>query len=891
MGEGPVSGGGRKRSGPLFGRAPRKEVDEELAFHLEERVRDYMRQGMDEESARAAALARFGDVERVGSDCARVLGEERRQHARRAWVADLCQDIRYGVRSALRAPLFSLLAVLTLALGIGANSAIFGVVKSVLVDALPYEHPDRLARVYAYWADGSFDRFTMSAGTVRDIQERQTSFEVLGATAGSPSESFFSVGPGAADMVQTLWLEPAHLAALGVEPLLGRGFVAEDARDTAQVVLLSHAMWQQRFGGAADVLGRTVWVNELPRTVIGVMPQRFVPPLGGADVYMPLSLDPMLRDEVRARGTHWLWLHGRLRPGVTLAAAQSELASIGLDLARAHPRDNESIRISAEPLRDAMVGHARTPLLVLMASAGLVLLIACANLAGALLSRTISRRTEFAVRASIGAGRGRIVRQLLTESALLAVVGGAAGLGLALSGVGVLREVAGPVLPQHADLSIDGGAMALTFMLALVTGILFGVAPAFAAARSSPQGTLRSESRSLTERARSRRMRGALVAAQVALCLSLLAGAGLLARSLWAMASAPHGYDPDNVLTVRLPLPATRYVTSDERLDFFVGLSERLGGLPGVRAVAATSDLPGRVGNRDGFSIDGASWPAGFQTPFVLAKAVSDEYFETLRIPFRAGRTFNSGDHADAPRVAIISEAMARRYWPQGDALGSRIRTGPDPQSPLLEIVGIVGDVRNDLALTQPEPQVYYANRQYTWASALMIRTERDPLALVEAVRREVGAFDAAVPMHDVVTLRAVIGQKLEDHRLPALLMTAFGALALLLAAVGVYAMFANLAAAREREFGVRMALGSSRIDIARLVLLQGAHWMALGLTAGAFGVIAVSRALRSLLFGVEPLDLVALGSAVIALLICAFVALLVPVRRATRVDPATVMR
>jgi putative ABC transport system permease protein len=879
-----------KRGARLFRSSPNAEIEEELAFHLEQRVRDNVEQGMDPDSARAAAAARLGDLRSVRSDCADLLAQERRAASRRDWLGDVRLDLRFGVRSALRAPLFSLLAIVTLALGIGANAAIFGVVKSVLLDALPYGEPDRLVRVYGWWVDGSFDRFTLSAGSVRDLTDRQTSFEHAGASASGSNDAFYAADDRT-EIVQILWVEPGHLQALGVAPRLGRSFVAEDARDTAQVVLLSHATWQQRFGGESDVLGRVVRINELPRTVIGVMPRGFVAPAGAADFYLPLSLEPTLRNPVSARGTHWLNLYGRLRPGVTLAAAQAELAAIGLDLAREHPRDNESIRISAEPLRAALIGATRTPLLMLQASAALVLLIACANLAGALLSRTISRRKEFAVRVSLGAGRGRLVRQLLTESMLLAVLGGAAGIALATLGLGVLRDFAVAALPQHVDVSLDRGATTVAFVIALVTGLVFGIAPALAAARSAPQGTLRDETRGASEGLRARRLRGALVAAQVALCLSLLAGAGLLTRSLWAMATTPHGYDPDGLLAVSLALPAARYGSGEARWPFYEELGERLRALPGVRDVAVANNPPTRLGNRDGFSIEGAPWPEGFQTPFIITAAVSDDYFRTLGIPLREGRTFGPADHADAPPVVVISESMARRYWPYGDAVGARIRTGPDPDAPWMEVIGVVDDVRNDLARATPEPQMYYPVRQGWWAGTLMIRTTGEPLALADLVRRELAAVDAAVPLREAATMNAIIGEALTQHRLPALLMAAFGALALLLAAVGVYAMFATMAAAREREFGVRLALGSSRRAIASLVLRQGAGWMILGLAGGVVGVVVTARLLGSLLFGVTPLDFVALGLAVVALISCATVALLVPVRRATRVDPASVMR
>jgi putative ABC transport system permease protein len=528
---------------------------------------------------------------------------------------------------------------------------------------------------------------------------------------------------------------------------------------------------------------------------------------------------------------------------------------------------------------------------MLLASAGLVLLIACANLAGALLSRTLSRRREFAVRVSLGAGRGRLVRQLLTETTLLALAGGAAGLLLAASALGVLRRLSLPVLPAYADLTLDGGAMLATFAVAVLAGMAFGVAPALSVAGTPPQATLRGESRGLSEGRRARRLRGVLVTAQVALCLSLLAGTGLLARSLWAMAATPLGFEADDVLAVRVPLPNARYGSPEARFAFTTEFTERLRALPGVRSAAVAFDVPTRLDNRDGLAIEGRPWPAGVQTPFMLTNVASDEYFRTMGIPLREGRTFGPTENPDSPPVVIISESMARRYWPEGDAVGARIRLGPNHEGPLIEVIGVVGDVRNDLASADAEPTVYYPHRQGWHANTFVIRTAGNPLAFGDGVRSVLEAVDPALTLQEATTMRAVLGQGLAPRRLPLMLLAGFGALALLLAAVGVYAMFANMAIAREHEFGVRMALGSSRADVAALVLRQGALWLAAGLGLGLLGVVATTRVLRNLLFGIAPFDALAIGAAVAALALCATLALIGPVLRATRVDPATVMR
>ena len=878
------------RGGRLFRGQPRAEIDDELTFHLEERIQEFIDAGMDPDAARAAALERLGDLREVREDCAQLLSEELRAETRREWFSDFTQDVRFGVRSALRAPLFSLVALVTLALGIGANAAVFGVVKSVLLDALPYHEPDRLVRVYGAFRDGSQTRGPLSAGTIADVADRQRSFEGVGASATGTWEATLTTADGA-EVIDVLWLEPRLLRVLGVTPARGRLFADDDARDTAQVVLLTHAAWQARFGGANDILGRTVRLNDIPRTVIGVLPRGFVAPPGGdPEIYLPLNLELTLRNPISARGSHWLALFGRLRAGVAPEAAEGEMKAIAADLAREYPDDNANITMMAESLRAALVGNTRVPLLVLVASAVLVLLIACANLAAALLSRAITRRKEFAVRVSLGAGRGRLMRQLLTESLLLSVAGGAAGLLLAQLALGLMRGVAANALPDHARVGLDTGAIIAAFLLTVITGLLFGAVPALAGSRTDPQGTLRDESRGASAGRGTGTLRGVLVAAQVALCLTLLTGAGLLTRSLWALMTTPHGFDASSALTVTVPLPSSRYATAEAHVAFHEQLRERLRATPGIADVASVSELPTRIGSRNGTFIEGRPWADGETLPFILTAAVSESFFDALRIPVLQGRTFSTADRADSPPVVVITERMARLYWPEGNAVGARIRMGPDPNAPWMEIIGVVGDVRNDVTQRDAEPLVFHSHRQSAWGDTYIIRTRGNPIDAVNTVRREVAALDAALPIDNIETLDNVVGDGLAGRRLPVLLLSAFGLLALVLAGVGVYALFASMAAAREREFGVRMALGSSRTAIATLVLRQGALWMGIGLVAGAVGVFAVTRAVRSMLYGVQPLDPVALSIAVIALILCAAIAVLVPVRRATRVDPATVM-
>ena len=880
-----------KRLRRPFERAPEAEVDDELAFHLERRIADYVRRGMTPEAARAAAVERLGDLTVVRAECTVLLASDRRASRRRDWIGDLRQDLRHGVRSALRTPLFSLLAVITLALGIGANAAVFGVVKSVMLDALPYADADRLMRVWANKKDGTFDHMTLSAAAIMDIADRQRSFERLGVFLPMRLETAYSDDEGARPLSGAL-AGFGFFQTLGVRPHLGRLLRDEDLpMEAPRVTVISYATWHRLFGGDSAAIGKSIRLNGNPFEVVGILPESFVSPIGEVDVWSRLDLRPTLADPIRARRRSWLSVVGRLKPGVTHDAGAREIAAIGADLAREHPDADGLFTLSAVPLRDDLVGDMRTPLLVLTASAGLVLLITCANLAGALLSRTISRRKEFAVRMALGAGRGRIVRQLLTESILLSVTGGLVGLVLAVLALAGLRGMALPALPAYAELALDGSAVIITSLVALLTGVAFGLAPALSIGHAHLEGTLREESRGAGETAGSHRLRGLLVAGQIALCVSLLAGAGLLTRSLWALMSEPLGMQPDNVLTATIPLPGRQYPTAEARVAFHEQMHERLRALPGVRGVAVTNAMPGNVLSQDGFRIDGVTWASPNAQQFVLSATVSDGYFETLGIPVRRGRTFGPGDRADGPPVIVISETMARRYWPNGDALGARIRMGPDPQAPLMEVIGIVGDVKNGAAQQSPEPMAYASSRRDPWTDILLVRTTGDPLAMVRAIERAVGTIDPGLPVHRPATLRALLSDGLAGRRIPVLLMGAFGVLALLLASVGIYALFAAMAAAREREFGVRLALGATPRGIAALVVRHGATWMALGLALGAVGVFAVTRMLGGLLYGVSSFDPAALGIAVLLLMLCAAIALLVPVRRATRVDPTSVLR
>lgn len=873
---------------------PDSEVGDELRFHLEKRIADNIAAGMSPDDARKAAIERFGDVDGVREECARLLLEERKTQARRDWFEDLRQDLRFAARSALRAPVFTALAVITLALGIGANAAVFGVVKSVLLNSLPYADARRLMEVRSpIKAFPDEERGALSAGTISDFRERQKSFESSGAYA-SPRDMIYNPGD-IPQIVKARWVEPSLFTTLGVKPVLGTLFTKADGmRDTSFNIMIPWKTWQTTFGGASNIVGKTVTLNNINRTIVGVLPRSFVMPSEEADYFMPLDMAPYMRNAISVRGSHNFDMVARLKPGVTPEAADRELRSIGDELEKLYAKDNFGIGLGAKSLRDAMVGPTRTPLLVLLASAALVLLITCANLAGALLSRTISRRKEFAVRIALGAGRERLVRQLLTESVLLSFAGAIAGVVLALTLLAALRGLSLSVIPNYADLSLDGGAIAVTFIIALVTGITFGLGPALSVGRADPQSTLRDETRGSTESVRSRQMRGALVAGQIALCVSLLAAAGLLGKALWTMTNAPMGFDADRMLTFSVQLPPGRYPGDppDKRVTFHDEFERRLAALPGVKSVAVTSGLPTTIGNSNGIFIQSRPWSANEPVPFITTARVSEGFFKGMGIPLVSGRTFTTADAVGTSPVMVITEAFAKRYFPKGDAVGQQIRYGPpDPNQPWTTIIGVVGNVRNNPLALSPEPLMFFSLRQEPFGEIFAVRTTGDPEAITSAIRTALKEVDPGLPMYQVKTMDDVVAGRFAARKLPVMLMSAFGVLALLLASVGVYAMFTSMAAAREREFGVRIALGGSRGSVAGLVLRQGGRWMLVGLAVGAVGIAVAARLVSSQLNGAPAFDPFTIGAAVLVLLVCAGVALLVPVRRATRVDPISVLR
>jgi putative ABC transport system permease protein len=885
----------------LRGSDPAADVEDELAFHLAMRVEDLMKQGVSEVEARARARREFGDVEAIRREM-REIGRARQQRARRArgWES-LAQDVRIAARGLRRSPGFTLVAVLTLALGIGANAALFSILDAVLLRPLPYASEERVIRVFNHWEGTA--RADLSPAEYLDLREQVGSLQALGVYADGWANL---TGGDRPERVRAAYLSASLFPVLGVGAVAGRTFTeAEDAPGAAPVVVLGHALWSRRFAADPGVLGREIRVDGEPAIVVGVMPPGFALPGElahgeSSDVYLPLRID---RVGIPNRGSHFLQGVARLRPGVTLAGARRELAAVAAGFVRDFPGDypaSMGFGTDAVPVRDAVLGQVRPVLLLLMGAVGVVLLIACVNLASLLLARADARRRELAVRRALGAGRGRLVRLLLTESLLLSLAGGAVGLAIGGGLLGLLPLVHAPDLPRLDQVGIDGGALAFTVGVAILTTLLFGLAPALSAASREAEPVLRESGRGATIGRARRRVRAALVSGQVALAAVLLISAGLLLRSLISLQHVDPGYRTDGVLTAQLSLPASDYPDDREVVEFYRTLLQRLRALPGVVSAGAVTSLPLATSLGDlNFRVEGREIPQGDVSPRADWQAVTPGYFETLGMRLVRGRGLEPHDDARAPGVAVINEAVARRYWPGRDPLGQRLLLGGGAGPGWVTVVGIVADVRHGSLRDEPEPQMYIPHAQFRFWNAggaarslsLVLRTLGDPMAQSGALRQRVSELDPNLTVSEVRTLSSVRSESVARPRFVTLLLGLFATLAALLAAVGIYGLVAYQVTLRIPEIGIRMALGARASSIVRLVLRQGLVLAVAGLLVGVLGALAATRLLAHLLFGVAALDPVTFLSIPLLLVAVALLASWLPARRAARLDPVTVLR
>ena len=805
---------------------------------------------------------------------------------------NLLQDIRFGLRMLRRSPGFACVVVATLALGIGANSAIFSIVSAVLLRPLPYKDSDRVVMIWETFGKQDFSQVPASVPNYLDWKEQSRSFEDMAAAFAMPEYGFNLVINGEPERVRGGRATSSLFPVLGIKPALGRGFLEEEDKPGGPpVVLISQSLWKRRFGSDPQAIGRSVGVDGTPRVVVGVLPQE-IQALGAVDLWTPRALS---RSE--PRGDHNIGVIARLKSEISVKQAQAEMSAISQRLAKQYPDTNREWGVAVIPISEVYSGPIAPALLVLQVSVGFLLLIACANVASILLARAVDRKREISIRAALGANRRRIVFQLLTESVALALAGGALGLFMAGWGVGILRDMLPDIIPRLKTMSIDYRVVIFTAGLSVLTGILFGLAPALRASRSDLAQTLKEGGGKQAGSTSSQRARSLLLVGEVALTLALSIGAGLLVKSFVKLMSVNPGLQADNVLTMSLNLPDAKYPHDQQKVDFFRRLIERVQALPGVNSAATISVLPLRSDflnmrfNVAGFVVEGHPAIVRGQEPNADFRMISPGYFRTMGIALQKGRIFNEQDTQDKPKVVIINDTMVRRYFPNEDPIGKRLRIIPTDSVPYA-IVGIVGDVKLYGLSSTIEPAIYLPFSQNPRiAMHLVVNSSTDPAALSATVRREIMALDREQPVADVRTMRRVLSESVMPQRLITSLLGVFAALALALGIVGIYGLTAISVSQRTREIGIRMALGAQRSDVLSMIIRKALLIALVGVGLGVLCSLALTRALSGLLYGVTATDPLIFFSVPMLLIAAAAFASYVPARRATQVDPLVALR
>jgi len=801
-------------------------------------------------------------------------------------------DLIYALRGLGRKPLFTLVAVFTLALGIGANSAIFTVVNAVLLRPLSYPSPERLMVLWTHNPRQGFDKDVSTYPNFDDWRRLSTSFEVMSAYAG---RDFTLTEAGDPVQIRGAVVTPGFFETLGIAPALGRTFGAREGMAGGErVAILRHDLWRTRFGADPTTVGRSIVLNGVTHELLGVMPASFAHP-EDAQVWTPLAPAEQFADLMQSRGSFWLQAIGRLKPGVDRGRAQGEMDAIASALERQYPDVNAGIGVRLVPLHDEIVGDVRQSLLILLGAVGLVLVIACANVANLLLTRGASRQKELAIRAALGAGRKRLLRQMLTESLVLAIAGAAAGLVLAAWAIDMLHSLAPSNVPRLTGIRIDTPVILYTSLAALITGVLFGMAPALQAGVTSAGEFLKEGGRAGSEGSRGRRLRSAVAVVEIAVALVLLIGAGLLVRSFVAMNGVELGFDPRNILALRVDLPDAQYPQGAQVTAFYDDLESRLEALPGAEAVGlGSSVLLPALPRSASLSVEGRPpLDPNVRNVPVPYDTITPGFFTTLKIPLIRGRLFTDADNSTARRVVVVNESLVRRFFPDGDALGKNVTFGnPDSRTSWATIVGIVGDTRRGGVNREPWAEVYYPlaqapdSRMYA-----LIRTTGDPVALMSAARASVWAIDRNQPIHSARTVEAILAASQANRRFTTALLALFSIVALALATIGVYGVIAYSTAQRTQEIGLRMALGARRVDVLAMVLKEGVMIGVAGLTLGTAAALGLSRFVSTLLFGVgarDPLTFVVLP---LGLFLVAVLATFIPAARAIRISPMEALR
>ena len=868
------------------------EVDAEFDFHVEMRTRELAARGMDPAAARAAAVGRFGDINQVNAACRALCRQKDNDMRRTEYWSELRQDVTFAFRHFVAQPGFTAVALLTLAIGIGATSAIFSAVHAVVLQPLPYPAPDRLVNVYE---DYQGRPGNVSAGNFTDARAGATTFRELAAAQYS---SFNLTHEGSAERVTGARVTAGFFDVLGVQPALGRPFTAaEDEPGKEQVVVLSHRLWVRRFGADPSVVGGDVRLGGQAYRVLGVMPASFDLTADAEELWVPIAFTA---ERKATHDEHYLTILGRLKDGVSRDQALGDLRRLVPGIRALYPRDTQTLGFQVIPMTDDVVGDYRARLFVMFGAVGFVLLIACGNLANLLLARGAARSGELAIRAALGAGRARIVRQLLTESLMLALSASLLGLGLAQIGIRALVAMSPPGVPRLEQARLDGLVILFTIGVAFLCALIFGLAPAIRAARTDVQAGLRSAGRSPAGSGIRDRLRTALIVGELALALLLLTGASLLIQSAIALERVPPGFNPDGVLSARLSLPAETYGPPEAVQQTFEAILDQARAIPGVRAAAVTSQVPrGRGGNGNGLVPEGRTQDAAHSIGSRL-RMVTPGYFDAMGISIVRGRALNDQDRRGGLKVMVISEALARVAWPDQDPIGRRISCcEKDADGGFKTVVGVAGDLRSRAPGEAPVPEFYLPIAQlppeaWSWIQRTMyvvVRTAGDPSSAGTPLRDAVRRVAPGVPLFDVRTMEQRLGASLSTARFNMTLLTLLGAIGLLLAAIGIYGVMGYFVSRRTQEIGVRMALGATRADVVRLVVRQAAGPLAAGLVIGVLASLALTGVLQAELFGISARDPRTLAGVAVLLAVVGLLATLIPARRAASIDPTRALR
>lgn len=863
-----------------------RELDAELAFFVEARTEEHIAAGMKPADARVAALRSVGSLSHVKDQCreARGLG----------WLEDLTQDARYTSRALRRHPAFTLVAIATLALGVGANTAIFSFLDNVLLKPLPYPDPDRIVRVSQKLPNG--ETFPITTQDFLDWQQQQTVFEFVAASRGWTASLS---GEDEPVLLRGLRVSPSYYEVSRVTPLLGRTFLPEEGQyGKDHVVILSHELWAGRYGADRTIVGRTIRLDNEPYIVVGVMPGGSVFDRTSFQIARPLAFAPF---EV-TRGLHWLNAVGRLKPDVTIEQARTHMDAMAAQFAKAYPETNNGMGVLVERFSDVLVGRElRTSFYVLFAAAGMVLLVGCANLANLALARGLSRAKEVAVRASLGGSRGRLVRQFLTENVLVAVLGGAAGVGVGYLAMAWLRLRIPPAwLPAEADIQLDSRVLVFALGISIFTGLLFGLAPALHVTKPDLTRAMKQGGRGSTSAGGRRRFRNSLVVAEVALAFMLLSGAGLLIRSFFALQDVDLGFNSTNVLTAGLPIPVAQYPDLRRLNNYLREIRDAVDQVPGVQETAMAAVVPLRGNStRLPMQLAGTELVRRPRRGLYFFKIVSPSYFHVFGIPLRQGRAFDDHDVAGSTPVVVINERLAARLFPKQNPLGQRILIPkilpgrPDVGDDVAyQIVGVVGNERTTALTDEASEGVYCAIEQHPFYNpSLAVRAHVEPQVLQRSIRHAIDTVNKNQVMSDVRTMEQIKAESIFGTRFQTMLLSAFSAVALLLAAVGIYGVISYSVVERTHEIGLRAALGASTASLRRLVLGHGLLLTAIGLTVGGIGSLALTRVLSALLYGVGARDPLTMAAAATTLVVMSLLACYLPARRATKVDPIVALR